>query len=116
MADRPSKIPVRFHQTATGREPVRAWLRDLDSKDRRIIGGDILTVQHAWPVGPPLCKSLGHDLWEIRSSISSSRIARVIFSFYEGQIVLLNGFVKKAQKTPTAEITLARARLKEITR
>ena len=72
-------------------------------------------VQRTWPVGLPLCRSLGHNLWEIRSSLPSSRIARVIFCFYEGQIVLLNGFIKKTQKTPANEIDLALARLKEIT-
>ena len=38
-----------------------------------------------------------------------------MFCFYDGQIVLLNGFIKKTQKTPTNEIDLALARLKEIT-
>lgn len=38
-----------------------------------------------------------------------------MFCFYDGQIVLLNGFIKKTQKTPANEIDLALARLKEIT-
>lgn len=42
-------------------------------------------------------------------------IARVIFAFDGGTIVLLNGFVKKTRKTPPAEIDLALKRLKEMT-
>jgi phage-related protein len=89
---------------------VREWLRDLDNDDRSVIGKHILMVQRTWPVGLPLCRSLGHNLWEIRSNLPSSRIARVMFCFYEGQIVLLNGFIKKTQKTPASEIDLALAR------
>jgi phage-related protein len=110
----PTKILVKFYRTATGREVVREWLKDLDKDDRSVIGKHILMVQRTWLIGLPLCRSLGHNLWEIRSSLPSSRIARVIFCFYDGQIVLLNGFIKKTQKTPANEIDLALARLKEI--
>lgn len=45
----------------------------------------------------------------------SRRIARVIFAFDGDTIVLLNGFIKKTQKTPAGEIELAHKRLKEMT-
>lgn len=111
----PTKFPVKFYVSGHGREVVREWLRDLDKHDRAVIGKHTLIVQRSWPVGLPLCRSLGNSLWEIRSSLPSSRIARVMFCFYDGQIVLLNGFIKKTQKTPANEIDLALARLKEIT-
>jgi len=41
------------------------------------------------------------------------RIARVIFFLHEGNLIILNGFVKKTRKTPEAEIELARKRKKE---
>lgn len=68
-----------------------------------------------WPLGLPLCRSLGDGLWEVRSSLAGGRIARVIFAFDDGTIVLLNGFIKKTRKTPPAEIDLALKRLKEMT-
>jgi phage-related protein len=43
------------------------------------------------------------------------RIARVIFAFDDGTIVLLNGFIKKTRKAPLAEIDLALKRFKEMT-
>ena len=49
-------------------------------------------------------------------TLPSATIARVIFAFYEGSIVLLNGFIKKTQKAPRDEIDLALVRLKEITK
>ena len=45
-------------------------------------------------------RSLGHDLWEVRSNLSGSKIARVIFCVDEGRLVLLHGFIKKSQHRP----------------
>ena len=109
------KIPVVFYATSSGREPVRDWLKSLDKDDRNVIGTDILAVQRGWPLGLPLCDALGNGLWEVRSKLPQRRIARVIFAFDGGTIVLLNGFVKKTQKTPADEIGLAAKRLKEVT-
>jgi len=39
----------------------------------------------------------------------------VFFIIVEGTMVLLHGFQKKTQKTPVAEIDLARRRQKEVT-
>ncbi len=106
-------IPVRFYQEDSGNEPVREWLRELPTKDKRIIGRDIRIVQIDWPVEGLLVKSLGSGLWEIRSRLDN-RIARILFVFSAGEIVLLNGFIKKTQKTPKQEIELARKRAKKL--
>lgn len=108
------EIPVVFYRTSTGIEPVRDWLRGLPEDDRRKIGIDLATVQVGWPVGMPLCRSLGDGLWEVRSSLPSRRIARLLFFVHEGRIGILHGFIKKTPKTPHDEIDLARKRMKEM--
>ena len=115
MPQRTTRLPVVFYATSAGREPVREWLRELDRDERREIGADVLAVQKGWPLGLPLCRSLGNGLWEVRSTLPSRRIARVIFAVDAETIVLLNGFIKKTQKTPTGEIELAMKRFKEMT-
>jgi phage-related protein len=75
----PKKVPAVFYRTAKGTEPVRDWIKSLSAEDRRIIGADIQTLEFGWPIGMPLCKSLGGGLWEVRSNITDG-IARVIFS------------------------------------
>lgn len=75
----PRKIPLFFYRSSTGTEPVREWLRDLGTEDRSIVGQDLMRVQYRWPIGMPLCRSLGGGLWEVRSSLSGNRIARVLF-------------------------------------
>ena len=61
------------------------------------------------------CRHLGGGLLEVRSDITGGRIARVIFVIHEDQVVLLHGFVKKAQKTPKPALDLARKRAQEVT-
>jgi phage-related protein len=53
--------------------------------------------------------SLGHGLWEIRSSLKD-RIARTLFMVVDEEIVLLHGFIKKDRKTPKSDLDLARKR------
>lgn len=64
----------------------------------------------------PVCRSISSrkGLWEVRSSITSGRIARVLFFIHQGQIVLLHGFVKKTQATPEADLDLAMKRKKDV--
>ena len=93
---------------------MRDWLRSLSPEDRRIIGSDLATVQVGWPIGMPLCRSLGSGLWELRSKLASNRIARLVFFVAEGRIGIVHGFIKKTQKTPPSEITLARRRMNEM--
>ena len=108
------KVPAVFYQTSQGARPVRDFILGLSREDRRIIGNDIATVEYGWPLGKPTCAPLGLGLWEVRSNLASNRIARVIFTLHEGQMVLLHGFVKKTQKTPQGDLDIARKRMKEI--
>jgi phage-related protein len=114
MIDRAKKITVRFYESVTGRKPVREWLLEQSAEDRRIVGYDIETVEFGWPVGMPVCRPLGSGLWEVRSSLSGNRIARVIFCMWQGEMILLHSFVKKTQKTPPQDMALADKRRKEI--
>ena len=102
-------LAVVFFRTETGAEPVREWLRSLEKDERRAIGEDILTVQYAWPLGKPLVSYLGSQIWEVRSRLRN-RIARTLFMLDEQEIVLLHGFIKKDQKTRTADLALAQKR------
>jgi phage-related protein len=110
------EVPVRFYRSATGREPVLEWLRSLDKEDRRAIGLDLMRVQFGWPIGMPLVRSLKDGMWEVRSSLPSQKIARLILCFHEKTVVVLHGFIKKTQKTPAEDLELAKRRMKEVTK
>jgi phage-related protein len=96
MFDRTKKLPARFYVSQT-------------------VGKDIQKVEFGWPIGRPHCAPLGRGLWEVRSDLDSSRIARVIFWMGDGHMILLHGFIKKTQKTPQQDIDLALKRKREVT-
>lgn len=109
------KIISLFYTTSIGNKPVREWLLSLDKEDRKVIGDDIKAVEYGWPIGMPVCRKLvGTGLYEVRSKISSQRIARVIFVIMGEYMILLNGFIKKDQKTPKNEIDISLQRMKDI--
>ncbi len=114
MPPTPPKLPLIFFCLPSGSEPVRDWLRSLPEADRHAVGMDLMRVQFRWPVGMPLCRALGQGLWEVRSSLPSARIARVLFCPHEGKLVALHAFVKKTQAAPAADLALARQRMKEL--
>ena len=109
--DRP--IRVVFFRLNSGREPVREWLKNQDRVFRKTIGEDIKTLQFQWPIGMPLARKIDENLWELRSHMSSG-IARTFFTIYDGNIVLLHGFIKKSQKTPPRELAIAKLRLTKL--
>jgi phage-related protein len=114
MIDRSKKIVGRFYAAPSGRRPVREWLLTLSKDDRRALGKDIQKVEFGWPIGMPYCRPLGNGLWEVRSDLAGSRIARVIFYITRGEMILLHGFEKKTQKTPQHDFELALARKREL--
>lgn len=115
MINSPPKkiVSVVFWKEANNKEPVRDWLKSLTKHQKKIIGEDIKTVEIGWPLGMPLIKNLGKGIWEVRSSFRNG-IARVLFKMYENQMVLLHGFIKKSQKTPSKDLEIALKRAKTL--
>lgn len=108
------KIPASFYRTEAGNEPVREWLKELNPQERLLIGTDIKTVEYGWPIGMPTCRPMGEGLFEVRTELPSNKIARVLFCLHKGSMVLLHGFIKKTQKTPKADLDLARQRKRRL--
>lgn len=104
------RIPAVFFRTAAGGEPVREWLKNMKPiEDKKQIGYDIQTVEFGWPLGMPVCRPLGDGIFEVRSTLATGRIARVLFYIdLLGRMVLLHGFIKKTQKTPGEDLNIAR--------
>jgi phage-related protein len=95
---------------------VREWLKSLDKPDRFLIGTDIKIVEFGWPIGMPICRSMGKGLYEVRTDVAGNRMARVLFCISHGQMVLLHGFIKKSRKTPKPDLDLAMERKRIVER
>lgn len=105
---------VVFYRPASGREPVRDWLKQLDAGNRKRIGEDLFTLQLGWPLGMPLARKIETGLWELRSRVENG-IARIMFTEKNRRLALLHGFIKKSQKLPSTDLKLARRRLSVFT-
>jgi phage-related protein len=65
-------------------------------------------------LGPPHTEAFGDGLVELRLK-GREGIARVFFCALTGRrVVMLHSFVKKTQKTPPREVSVARTRMKEV--
>jgi len=113
-------------------EETRFLFPEVGEGDMKAVGSDTgKSVEHShcfglwrtaagchpparWPLGMPYCRNLGDGLWEVRSGLMDGKIGRVLFCVAGGRMVLLHGFVKKTQKTPQRDLTLARKRMREV--
>lgn len=107
-------IQAFFYKNQLGKEPVREWLNNLSKEEKHIIGTDIKTVELGWPIGMPVCRPLGKGLFEVRSTLPSNKIARIIFCIHTNKMVLLHSFIKKTQKMPIFERETASKRKKDL--
>ena len=58
----------------------------------------------------PVCKPLANGIYEVRTNLNQSRIARVLFYIdKKSRMVLQHAFIKKTQKTPDEDLALARS-------
>ena len=100
---------IEFYTKPDGTEPAKEFILELDKKMRT---KTLRTVELLREEGPalrePFSKLLEDGIFEIRTKFGSD-ITRVLYFFVIGKrVVLTNGFVKKTQKTPQSEITLAK--------
>lgn len=104
------KITAEFFKTEQNNEPVRDFLKSLESEDKKSVGADIMSVEMSWPIGYPRVRKLDTDLWEVRTNISDNRICRILFTISGKKMILLHGFIKKSQKTPKDDLDLGKKR------
>ena len=61
----------------------------------------------------PYSKYLEDGIFELRGKIGNDTSRVLYFFYYNGKIILTNGFIKKTQKTPRKQIKLAKTRKKD---
>ena len=104
-----TKFEVIFYEKENGDCPIEEFMNSLDIKMRaKMIGLLELLEEKGIQLREPYSKIIEDGIFEIRCKVGNN-ISRVLYFFYfEGKIILTNGFVKKTQKTPTEEIKLAK--------
>lgn len=100
---------VEFYETASGECPVDDFINaqnvKMQAKILRTLGmlkleGNKLRMPHS--------EHLEDGIFQLRAQVGSD-ITRMLYFFFIGRkIIVTNGFVKKTQETPPAEIELAK--------
>ena len=99
-----------FYRKTNGLRPMDEFLDSLEPKLRAKADHDLRALRaQAGALREPHSKFMGEGLFELRIRHGND-IARTFYFFFAGRkIVVTNGFVKKTQKTPRAEISRALA-------
>ena len=103
------KFEVDFYTLPNGHNPAKEFMLSQNEKMKAKLFSlvDILE-ENGVQLREPYSSPLGDGIFELRAKVGSD-ISRVLYFFYyEGRIILTNGFVKKTQKTPKSEIQLAK--------
>lgn len=106
-----AEFKIIFYEKENGDCPVEDFITSLDTKMRaKMIGLLELLEEKGNQLREPYSKPIDDGIFEIRCKVGNN-ITRILYFFYfEGNIILTNGFVKKTQKTPPGEIKLAKER------
>jgi phage-related protein len=106
-----AEFEVIFYEKENGDCPVEEFIKSQDIKMRaKIVGLLELLEEKGNQLREPYSKSIADGIFEIRCKVGNNITRVLYFFYYEGKIVLTNGFVKKTQKTPPEEIKLAKER------
>ena len=100
---------VEFYETEDGRTPTQEFLDSLEPKmSAKMVGLMEILEEKGYSLREPYTGPLEDGIFELRA-VQGSNISRALFFFYiEGRIIITHGFIKKTQKTPRAQIELAR--------
>lgn len=103
------RFEIEFYELKNGEIPIEDFLKSLDKKMRAKISGMIAILQESGnQLREPYSKHLEDGIFELRVKVGND-ISRVLYFFYyNGKIILTNGFTKKTQKTPRTEIKKAK--------
>lgn len=106
---------IRFYRTASGRSPVEEFLESLSGKQVQKVAWLLRLVEELDRVPVQYFKKLTgtEELWEVRAQHGGDTIR--LLCFFDGAtvVVLVSGFAKKTQKTPSREIERAEERKRD---
>jgi phage-related protein len=102
-------LEIVFYEKEDGTKPAKDFILGLDVKMRAKMFRCVdMLRKNGNKLREPTSKPLDDGIMELRAKVGSD-ISRVLYFFVVGnKAVLTNGFIKKTQKTPRAEIEIAK--------
>lgn len=104
------KYQVIFFEKESGEAPALDFINSLDDKMAAKIYRLLMMISQNGPeLREPYSKHLDDGIFELRAKVGSN-ISRILYFFFvENRVIVTNGFIKKTQKTPKAELDKAKA-------
>jgi phage-related protein len=103
------QFTIEFYETMAGQCPVLDFLNGLkksDPDDFASLMAGLSKLQNRLYHRPPLSKSVGGDLFELRHVGKLN--SRVLYFFMKGQrIIAVHGIKNKAREIPTRDLKIA---------
>ncbi|MEK7849413.1 MAG: type II toxin-antitoxin system RelE/ParE family toxin [Candidatus Omnitrophota bacterium] len=106
-------VTTYYFCTESGKSPVRDFIDSLDGSTQRkffFVKGLLEEFGHRLP--QPHAKYIGDDIFELRFIGKEGGIRILYFFFRQDKTIFTNGFVKKSDKIPTREKSVAQERRK----
>ena len=108
------RFSVEFYEKKDGTCPIEEFLASLDVKTRaKFVGLFEILEEKGNQLREPYSKPLEDGIFELRCKQGSNIYRALYFFYYQGKIIVTNGFVKKTQKTPASVKSLAKKMRKE---
>jgi phage-related protein len=92
-------------------DELEAMPADMQARFLRI--ASLIEERGMLAMREPYVKHLEGKLWEMRMTGRDGIARAVYFTATPKRAIVVRAFIKKTQKTPSAELTLARQRMKE---
>jgi phage-related protein len=104
---------VVYYISPSGENPVKKFLESLQKNQKAKIFRIFGNIEQYGLIGIlPHIRKINGPLWEIRI-LGKDNIRVLYAAVKEDKVLVLDGFVKKRQKTPVKEIDIAISRLKD---
>lgn len=104
---------IEFYQKENGNIPLREFLKSLSPRLRAKAYNEIQLLQeHGIYLKEPYVKPIKGEqykgIYELRIKLGTDPSRIFYFTYHKNIFVLLNGFIKKTDKTPKQEIEKAK--------
>jgi phage-related protein len=105
---------VEYYRDAHGRQPVRDFIHSLPGDSQAKIYRTIkLLREYGVLLKEPYTKQIRGKIRELRITDNRGAVRILYFTVTGKRLILLNGFIKKSDKTPEREIETAEKRMND---
>ncbi|MBQ7733387.1 MAG: type II toxin-antitoxin system RelE/ParE family toxin [Synergistaceae bacterium] len=109
MAVELEPLNIIYYEREDGTMPAKEFIDSTDANMHAKIDTllDMLSERGRW-LGMPYSRHLDEGIYELRVHFGSNASRILYFFVFGNSAVITNGFIKKTQKTPSAELKKAK--------